>query len=104
MEIQSAFNAGVQGFQKATASANQAAADIVKASSSNQRTEETSESSAQQSRAEESTELRANQNEKTPSLSESVVNLRVSEFQAKASAKVIQSADQALGSLVDVKV
>jgi len=104
MEIQSAFNAGVQGLQKANASANQAAADIVKVSSTSSRTEETSESSAQQSRAEESTELQANQNRNTPSLSESVVNLRVSEFQAKASAEVIKSADQALGTLVDLKV
>lgn len=94
MEIQSAFNAGVQGFQKATEDATQAAANIA-ASGANQ---------AATSDNNETTVAQAQSTSNTPSLTESAIDLRVAEFQAKASANVIESADENLGTLLDVRV
>ncbi len=97
MEIQSAFNSGVQGFQKATEEANQAAANIVAntiaSSEVNEETElETSGTSTSNSSGE--TDI--------PDLNQSIVDLKVAEFQAKASTQVIRSADESLGTLLDV--
>lgn len=89
MEIQSAFNSGVQGFQRATAEASQAAENIVAETSVNR---------------DESTVSQAptNNTQKIPDLNQSIVDLKVAEFQAKSSAQVIKTADEVLGTLVDV--
>ena len=96
MEIQSAFNAGVQGFQQATEEANKAATDIARNTLSDNEAsvEPTSNSAAATTSA---------VNEPN-GLTESIVNLRVAEVQAQASAEVIQSADENLGTLIDVRV
>ncbi|MBL4900010.1 MAG: hypothetical protein JKX76_10290 [Colwellia sp.] len=89
MEIKSAFNSGIQGFQKATEEANQAAENIVAATSI---------------RRDESTinQIPTNNEKKIPDLNQSLVDLKVAEFQAKSSAQVIKTADEVLGTLVDV--
>ncbi len=99
MEIQSAFNTGLQGFQKATESAYEAAENIAtnvgitpeKYGIGGQSSNQISDTSPQLSN-------------NTVSLTQSVVELRVAEFQAKASANVIESADENLGTLLDVRV
>ncbi len=91
MEIQSAFNSGVQGFQKATEEANQAAENI--AASTVARDEEISLESSSSGISSETT---------IPDLNQSIVDLKVAEFQAKASVQVIKSADESLGTLLDV--
>lgn len=102
MEIQSAFNSGIDGFNKATDTANKAAADISAATNFN-------DSSRQaESPAREETEIKSNDSYNTPSkapdINQSIVDLKVSEHQAKASADVISTADENLGTLLDVKV
>jgi len=93
MEIQSAFNSGVQGFQKATEEANQAAAHIVANTVNTSETDlETSDASTSSSGSEKN----------IPDLNQSIVDLKVAEFQAKASTQVIKSADESLGTLLDV--
>jgi len=96
MEIQSAFNAGVQGFQTATEEANRAASDIARSSAAS------AEISVQPLETNTLTQT-ASTNEPN-GLTESIVNLRVAEVQAQASAEVIQSADENLGTLIDVRV
>ena len=89
MEIQSAFNSGIQGFQKATEATTQAAADIVAETSIN--------------RDESAIRQKPTNNEQTiPDLNQSIVNLKVAEFQSKSSAQVIKTADEVLGTLVDI--
>jgi hypothetical protein len=95
MEIQSAFNAGVQGFQKATEDANKAASNIV---SSTVTEAQSLQASAQQTPAENV------QTQSAPTLTQSVVDLKVAEYQAKGSAEVVQAADETLGTLLDVRV
>lgn len=89
MEIQSAFNSGIQGFQKATEEASQAAANIVAETSISH-----DESTINQ--------ISTNNEKKIPDLNQSIVDLKVAEFQAKSSAQVIKTADEVLGTLVDV--
>ncbi len=96
MEIQSAFNAGVQGFQTATEEASRAASDIARS------TVASAEANEQPIESNASTQT-ATTNEPN-GLTESIVNLRVAEVQAQASAEVIQSADENLGTLIDVRV
>lgn len=99
MEIQSAFNSGVQGFQKATDDANKAASDIANQTTSTHRAEE-------QFKSETAAPVEAKAPvapEKPVELTEAVVNLKVAEFQSKAATQVIQTADETLGSLVDVR-
>lgn len=103
MEIQSAFNAGVQGFQKASESASKAAENIATSVSENPDYYGLDQDSDQDNEN-TTTSLAANGENNTVSLTQSVVDLRVAEFQAKASAEVVESADENLGTLLDVRV
>lgn len=98
MEIGSAFNAGVQGFQKATETANQAAADIARSVGFN-----AEEPQLGQQVNDETADLNSTSGDLSD-LNKSIVELRVAEFQAKASANVIETADENLGTLLDVTV
>jgi len=99
MEIQSAFNAGVQGFQKASEDANKAAENIAVSVAT------TAESFGIAQEINGPVTSATNQSrDSAVNLTQSVVDLRVAEFQAKASAEVIESADENLGTLLDVRV
>ncbi|NQZ22478.1 MAG: hypothetical protein HRT53_10510 [Colwellia sp.] len=96
MEIQSAFSSGLQGFQKAKGDANQAAASIAA---------NLSISPEDFGVGQESNSATISQNTVSGDLSnlnQSIVDLKVAEFQAKASANVIKTADAMLGTLLDV--
>ena len=98
MEIQSALNSGIQGFQNAQEQANTAAANIAQATHFNDEAQisdnESTANVTQQSATSES----------LPDLNKNIVDLKVAEFQAKASANVVQTADETLGTLLDVTV
>jgi len=98
MEIQSAFNSGIQGFQKAREEASQAAENIaVSTAMVNE------EVNLNVSSSEASSVNISSQNDKSlPDLNQSIVDLKVAEFQAKASVQIIKSADESLGTLLDV--
>ena len=94
MEIQSAFNSGLQSFQKANEDASKAASDIAASTSYGaQAVKESTTTTAPQL-----------QTQAQPDLTQSIVDLKVAEFQAKGSANVIKTADETLGTLLDVRV
>lgn len=98
MEISSAMNSGLQGLQNARATADQAAADIVVNTTIN-----TGPQDNPAKNGEVNTEVNnVNSNVELPDLNQAIVNLKVAEFQAKASTEVIKSADDSLGTLIDV--
>jgi len=98
MEVQSALNSGIQGFQNARSTADQAATDIVANTTLN-----SEEQSSIGDPTEVNTEIRsASTTSEVPDLNQSIVNLKVAEYQAKASTEVIKSADDALGTLLDI--
>jgi hypothetical protein len=94
MEIQSAFNSGIQGLQKATDEASQAAANIA-AETSTRRDENIINET-------ELSQTATNKEQKIPELNQSIVDLKVAEFQAKSSVQIIKTADDVLGTLLDV--
>ena len=99
MNIQSAFNSGVQGFQQAQNDASKAAEDIVKS------TTFSSDEYSQDAATQDAASIEPSQNTQAaeaPNLTQSIVDLKVAEFQAKASAEVIQTSDDVLGTLLDV--
>ena len=89
MEIQSAFNSGIQGLQKATEVADQAAADIVAQTGAAREVDVVSQAAV-------------SSEQKIPNLNQSIVDLKVAEHQAKASTEIIKTADDSLGTLLDV--
>ncbi len=103
MEIQSAFNSGVQGFQKATEDANKAALNIARETATNTQGAEAQAAQSIPSQAVNETTATPTASSQQPSLTQSVIDLKVAELQAKASADVIQTADETLGTLIDVR-
>lgn len=81
MEINDALNTGLQGFQEATNRVSEAAQDIA-----SQTVSDTTQESINQE-----------------DLATSLVDLKVAEVDARANAKVIQTASDLVGSLLDVK-
>lgn len=81
MQINSLLNTGIQGFKDATARASQAAQEIASQNIN------------------DSTVDSIDQND----LVSSLVDLKVAEMDAKANAKVIQTASDLLGAILDVK-
>jgi flagellar hook-associated protein FlgK len=86
----SALYSGVQGLQKAQQGTAEAAQQISRLNSEQDRV----------NRTDEQQELQA----PAPSLTEEAVNLVVNEHLAKASTKVITTADDVMGTLIDTKV
>ncbi len=119
MAIQSAFNSGVQGFNRAQEAASESALAISRASlnaSEAQPTsfdlQETNSITAPvnppvnavdtQNAANNQAQLPESQSNDIVDLNEELVDLKVAEFQAAASTNVIRTADEVLGTLIDV--
>ncbi len=85
--VDSVLSVGVQGIQSGIANANKAAQDIARATTT------------------EGTENTENSNNTgdTVDLTEAIVALKVSEQQVEASATVIKTADDILGTVIDIK-
>lgn len=99
MNIQaSAFQTGLQGFNNAQQNAAEAAIAIVDVTGSQRALEQNSTDNSRNGN------VNSLANESTTNLSAEIVNLKVAEYQAKASAKVIKTADENLGTLLDVTV
>lgn len=94
MEIKSAFNSGVQGFQKATEDASKAASDIAGSQIFGAQV-------VQENATATTPQL---QTQAQPNLTQSIVDLKVAEHQAKSSVEIIKTADETLGTLLDVRV
>jgi hypothetical protein len=88
MDIQSALYSGVQGFQRASAGVAEATREI------NRR--------AQTGPTQQQPNLQTT--EQRPSLTNSLVRLGQEERNAQANAKTMQTADDMLGTVIDIRV
>lgn len=79
--VDSVLNAGLNGLRAGIDTANRAADDIARSVSAEQRID----------------------SEQQPALEESAVNLLRAEQQVQASAEVVQTADEVLGTIIDIK-
>ncbi|WP_448247602.1 hypothetical protein [Thalassotalea agariperforans] len=98
MEIQSAFNTGIQGFNNAQQDANEAALAIASETTYN------AEDPTQGQAVNDSVVAQNTTSGDLSKLNQEIVKLRVAEHQAAASGEVIKTADETLGTLLDVRV
>lgn len=110
MEIQSAFNSGVQGFNKAEERVAESALAINSLTTNDDAIDQTSpvgsniETSLEnntQGNPQQSNQISQASNNVT-NLNKELVELKVAEFQSQASTNVIRTADEVLGTLIDV--
>ncbi|MCF6438388.1 hypothetical protein L1077_02955 [Pseudoalteromonas luteoviolacea] len=102
MPIGDVLNAGVEGFNRAQQNIERASADINRATLDEQSDDQLAQQrQLQAARPEEAVTAPVSQ---PPRIDESLVALKVEEFNAKANTQTIQTADEVLGTLVDIKV
>jgi hypothetical protein len=89
MEISSAFTSGFQGFQRASDAVTEATVNI------NQQTAQSSNQRALETPVEPST---------GPSIEQSLVTLSNEQINAEANMKSVKTADEMLGSIIDLRV
>ena len=109
MEIQSSFHSGVNGLQNAVQQVDKSASNIAKQSIdfSENSVHQRSDNQTSTNTAVEVSALKveaAPQARESTTVTEELVNLRVAEHQALASSKVIATADEVVGSLIDTRV
>ncbi|MEG3755470.1 MAG: hypothetical protein ACSHWR_03705 [Psychromonas sp.] len=91
MEINSAFNSGVNSLNKASQQITESSDRIANLTTSHQGTSSTPEGANAHSYV-------------SGPVTTELVNMKLAEFQAKSAAKVITTADDMVGSLIDVSV
>lgn len=100
--IPSAFQSGLSGYQKAEQGVADAALQINRLNTEQQRVAEAQVKQAQEVQPEPQAD--ESQQQPRPSLETEAVNLIVNEKLAMANAKVIKTADDMVGTLIDIKV
>lgn len=102
MELQSAYASGLQGLQRASTGITEATVNINRETTNEQRVRNAQDTAAadqaNQQRQVPVTE-RAN-----PSLEQSLVQLVTEQNNAEANVKSIKTADEVLGSVIDIRV
>ncbi|KAF7769037.1 hypothetical protein PCIT_a3579 [Pseudoalteromonas citrea] len=102
MPIGDVLNNGIEGFNRATQGIERASAEINRATIETQdEGQQAQQRQLQGARPEESVTAPVSQSAK---IDEALVNLKVEEFNAKANVQTIRTADEALGTLIDIKV
>ncbi|MBV2130894.1 excinuclease ATPase subunit [Arsukibacterium indicum] len=101
MEIQSAFNAGLQGFQRASTGITEATVNINRQTTANREQVAAAENDVRQAEAPEQNRPTQPQ---APSVEQSLVQLTSESRNAEANVRSVQAADQALGTIIDVRV
>ena len=116
MPIQSAFNSGVQGFNRAQEAVSESALAIRSATLNDPAIQQTN-SELQDANSLNApvnppinaietennlTQSPSSQSNEITDLNQELVDLKVAEFQAAASTNVIRTADEVLGTLIDV--
>ncbi len=107
MNIQSAMYSGLQGFQRASAGVTDATLDINRQTQTSQQARQDAASQQDdtaQAAAQPATNTVTQQNNQPAALTDSLVRLNAEERNAQANARTIQTADQVLGSVIDIRV
>lgn len=104
MDIQSAFNAGALGLQRASKGITEATVNINRETTNQQRLQNAQDTAAvERARNAQPTAVTDNQRA-TPSLEQSLVQLTAEQRNAEANVRSIETADQVLGSVIDIRV
>ncbi|TLX52233.1 hypothetical protein CWC31_03535 [Pseudoalteromonas ruthenica] len=101
MPVGAIFNAGVEGFNRAQQDVEQATANINRATIERQDQQQTQQGrQLQGANANEAVTAPVSQ---APRVDEELVNLKVAEFNAKANTESIRTADEVLGTIIDIR-
>jgi hypothetical protein len=100
MEIQSAYASGLQGLQRASSGITEATVNINREAVNQQRVQNAQEANARAQQAPQPAEQPAGP--AVPSLQESLVQLNTESLYAEANVRSIRTADEVLGTLIDV--
>lgn len=98
MDIQSAFYSGLQGFARASEGVTQATLEI------NRQTRPQNDTEQAVAQRPDAVAPDTVTNTQAPSLTTSLVQLGQEERNAQANVRSIQTADQVLGSVIDIRV
>lgn len=108
MEIRSAFSAGVQGLQRASSGITEATANINRDAVNQQRVRNAQDSAADATANSNRNDIASKQQPQTlsttPSVTDSLVQLKTESNSASANVRAIRTADEMLGTLIDVSV
>lgn len=103
MDIQSAFYSGMQGFARASEGVTQATLEINRQTRPQSDTEQAVAQTAEAAATNPAATNTAS-SVQAPSLTNSLVQLGQEERNAQANVRSIQTADQVLGSVIDIRV
>ena len=95
MDVRSAFNSGLAGFQDASAQLSNASSRIAQAGAAEQKLTDNQQPSGSSSPLAERAPI---------SITTELINMKMAELQAKASANVITTANEMVGTLIDTTV
>ena len=105
MEIQSAFSSGLQGLQRASTGVTEATVNINRDALNQQRVRNAQDSAQDTaSRNDQANKQQAPNVTATPSVTDSLVQLKTESVSAAANVRAIRTADEMLGTLIDVSV
>lgn len=102
MELQSAYASGLQGLQRASSGITEASLNINRESINEQRVRNAQETAAVDQAAQQRQAPAAEP--VNPSLEQSLVQLVTEQNYAEANVKSIKTADEVLGSVIDIRV
>jgi len=100
MELQSAYTSGLQGLQRASNGITEATVNINREAVNQQRALNAQQSNAATQQAQQMEPVTAQP--KSPALEQSLVQLTTESLYAEANVRSIKSADEMLGTLIDV--
>ena len=103
MNIQSASYSGLQGLQRANAGITEATAEINRQTRNVEQSQQETQTVDSQRAAEAAVRAQTS-TERPPELTDSLVQLNAEERNAQANVRSIQTADQVLGSVIDIRV
>ncbi len=102
MELQSAFASGLQGLQRASTGITEATVNINRETTNEQRVRNAQDTaSVEQSNQQRQAPVAEPTN---PALEQSLVQLATEQNYAEANVKSIKTADEVLGSVIDIRV
>ncbi|PAJ73780.1 hypothetical protein CJF42_14130 [Pseudoalteromonas sp. NBT06-2] len=104
MAISPALNSGVQGFQRATQEISESTRNINRAAQEQQAQQNNQIDRERAIEAARDDEVVAQPAQPPAKINEELVNLKVEQFNAQANVSTIQTADEVLGTLIDVRV
>lgn len=104
MQIQSAFGASLQGLQRASNSISEETLNINRQTTLNRQQQQQQVDAAQDQQAQVDATARPQQAAPATDVTQSLVRLEQQELSAQANVRSLRTADEMLGSIIDIRV